>query len=440
MDATVTIRQMQEELDEKEQIICDLEKQAISEWKKGDALTSLVEKYALLSGLSEEEVRYILFECHGDEDEEVETLNESHYVYDARVRAIVYHTPEAEPKVVEITPQQTIPAHLLNDMDEKSNKLFEYQRLIKKLTFENKNMQNALEEHNIQLVGLDSFEKVELDKLYNQFWSDKSDLITEITDLRRRNAALQDQIDHLPTEARLYRESVMKSRNRSVDQDDDSAVATYSARPMSPEQLTGVGARVARLSVVEEPESQKRIQDLERRLEETKKQLTEKNEEFRAMCTTLEQGQSADSMEELNRMVRELTTMKETLEKENQEKAKEIEEIRASMAQKEEQLNEKKEEARIARELADKKMEDYNQACANVEKKEGEIEALKAELAAKTAELNACATTESSSSDSDEEKEELRNQVKRERRGVEREMRREAEVIQGVGGGAVGQE
>ena len=35
---------------------------------------------------------------------------------------------------------------------------------------------------------------------------------------------------------------------------------------------------------------------------------------------------------------------------------------------------------------------------------------------------------------------ELRNQVKRERRGVEREMRREAEVIQGVGGGAVGQE
>lgn len=35
---------------------------------------------------------------------------------------------------------------------------------------------------------------------------------------------------------------------------------------------------------------------------------------------------------------------------------------------------------------------------------------------------------------------ELRNQVKRERRGVEREMRREAEVIQGVGGGDVGQE
>lgn len=30
---------------------------------------------------------------------------------------------------------------------------------------------------------------------------------------------------------------------------------------------------------------------------------------------------------------------------------------------------------------------------------------------------------------------ELRNQVKREKRGVEREMRREAEVIQGVGEG-----
>ena len=408
LEASVTIKQLTEQLDEKEQIICDLEKQAISEWKRSGALTGLVEKYAVLSGLSEEEVRYLLFECHSDDGDEVETLNESHYAYDARLRAVVHHTPEKEATVVKLTPQETVPTYLRTDMDKMSGKLFEYQRLIKKLTFENKNMKNALDQNGISVVGLDSFEKIELDRLYNQFWSDQSDLIEEITQLRRENVNLRDQIDHLPTEARLYRETVL--RGKSMEQDDDVPV-----RFSSPEQLTGVGARLARTAVPEESELEKRNRELTRRLEETKKQLSDANAEFRKVCESLEHMDAAGSAQELTRTVKELTAMKEKLEAENRQKEAEIVEVRAAMAKKEEQLKEKEEAMLIARELAEKRKRDYEQAQANVQKKEEEIQALKADLAEKAAALKEreAAAAESSSSDSEDEKEveELRAQL-----------------------------
>lgn len=56
-----------------------------------------------------------------------------------------------------------------------------------------------------------------MDQLHDELWSDRSELLNEIQELRVMNANLQDQLNHLPTEARLYRESVMKAI--SMDQD-----------------------------------------------------------------------------------------------------------------------------------------------------------------------------------------------------------------------------
>ena len=90
-DLLVMNKQLREELDERDLDIEKLDTQAIELSKHCGAMGGLLEKYAGMCGVSEEELKYLLIELGRDEGEEVEVLNESNYVFDARMKGIVHN-------------------------------------------------------------------------------------------------------------------------------------------------------------------------------------------------------------------------------------------------------------------------------------------------------------------------------------------------------------
>ena len=418
-ESRILLKQMEEELNEKEALIVDMEKNAIYQYNRGNKLADYVKKYAALSGLSEEEIRYLLFEEGRDEGDDIEVLSESNYVYDARIKGITHYTPEKTESPTFLYTEQSMPRRLVNDMDEMSKKLFEYQRQIKKLTFENKRMKNCIEQHNLTgSIGLNAEEMAELDKLHDQFWSDKSDLIQEINDLRITNANLQDQIDHLPTEARLYRESIIRSQVSTEQVDEETPLGRMGMSTRYGPSASTVYAA----SRYNDSELAKRNRELEQRYQETKSELQKANEEFNKLCQSLENGNdSSIEIMNLTRTVRELTELKNQLEKENQEKDTEIADIRAIVASKERQLEEKQKQANYARELAEKKNRDYEEAQENVTKLQQEIDELKKELKEKQAIVAASTLSHTVSDNSDSDSEEI-EALKKELEEKEKEL------------------
>ena len=108
MDLMVLNKQLREELDERDRDIEKLDAQAIALSKRSGAMGGLLEKYATMCGVSEEELKYLLFELGRDEGEEVEILDESNYVFDARMKGVIHHAIERPPAVLQIVPEQSV--------------------------------------------------------------------------------------------------------------------------------------------------------------------------------------------------------------------------------------------------------------------------------------------------------------------------------------------
>lgn len=321
--------------------------------KRGVVTEGLMEKYATMCGVSEDELKSILVERGCEDTEEAEVLDESNYMFDARFRGVVHHlgdqpSAQAAPKmgtravVMQDVPTQYGVRSAVSGVDSSDATLFSMQRKLRKLSFENSNMQRFIEAHNLEYTGgLNDFEMLELNQLHDELCSDRSDLLQEVNELRLQNAHLRDQIDHLPTEARLYRESML---NASMDQEDDLP-AVQQSRAMKPRAMAVV-------PVGGDAELERRNQELQQRLEETKKQLQKANNDFGALCESLEKS-SRLSVADLEVTVRDLKAQKEKLEEENRKKDEDIADARAEIRCKEEQLQAMQRQAELAKQLAD---------------------------------------------------------------------------------------
>ena len=267
----------------------------------------------------------------------VETLDDSNYVYEARMRGVIHYTPE---RMLSMGAEQLVPTRLSSDMETMRNKTFEYQRDLKRMTFVNQRYLEVLRQNGLEgKVGISSEDLLEAEKINDQFWSDKSDLILENSRLREANARLQQQIDHLPSEARAYNEQI-KRRRESTEQPEEMEVMTTSA--YGPMQRKYIMTPVSK--VPGDSELERRNQELAAILAQTKSRLMDVNEEFRQLNEMIDRsdlGESADLATSLSNLM----AVKERLERENKAKEGEIAEARALIAQREEQLEEKKKES-----------------------------------------------------------------------------------------------
>ena len=329
------VDQLKQELAERDQSLEELGVHASRVAKRGVVTEGLMEKYATMCGVSEDELKSILVERGCEDTEEAEVLDESNYMFDARFRGVVHHlgdqpSAQAAPKmgtravVMQDVPTQYGARSAVSGVDSSDATLFSMQRKLKKLSFENSNMQRFIEAHNLEYTGgLNDFEMLELNQLHDELCSDRSDLLQEVNELRLQNAHLRDQIDHLPTEARLYRESML---NASMDQEDDLP-AVQQSRAMKPRAMAVV-------PVGGDAELERRNQELQQRLEETKKQLQKANNDFGALCESLEKS-SRLSVADLEVTVRDLKAQKEKLEEEAKKVVEEEKEKRMTEQERE---------------------------------------------------------------------------------------------------------
>ena len=85
------VDQLKQELAERDQSLEELGVHASRVAKRGVVTEGLMEKYATMCGVSEDELKSILVERGCEDTEEAEVLDESNYMFDARFRGVVHH-------------------------------------------------------------------------------------------------------------------------------------------------------------------------------------------------------------------------------------------------------------------------------------------------------------------------------------------------------------
>ena len=143
------VDQLKQELAERDQSLEELGVHASRVAKRGVVTEGLMEKYATMCGVSEDELKSILVERGCEDTEEAEVLDESNYMFDARFRGVVHHLgdqpgAQAAPKmgtravVMQDVPTQYGARSAVSGVDSSDATLFSMQRKLKKLSFENR--------------------------------------------------------------------------------------------------------------------------------------------------------------------------------------------------------------------------------------------------------------------------------------------------------------